>query len=118
MNDILRDLLLNGFMIYPNKGKFIVKKESVPTNTTVLKETEYDNYDLAVEAASKMLNTVQPAEWACIVRYNRGLGIEYKNLPDVTASSIEEAKRIADELVQRIFGESATISEVRVRLKK
>ena len=118
MNDVLRDLLLNGFMIYPNNGKFIVKKEAVPSNTMVLKEKEYDSYDSAVEAATQILNAVQSLEWVVVVRYNRGLGVEYKNLSDVVASSLEEATKIADELAHKILGQSVIISEVKVRLKK
>jgi len=117
MNDILRDLLLNGFMIYPNNGKFVVKKEAVPTNPTILKESEYDSYDLAVEAAANMLQTPRMAEWGAIVRYNRGLGIEYRNLPDVRATSKDEAKAMAEKLADKVLGGSAVISEVRVRLK-
>jgi len=118
MNDILRDLLLNGFMIYPNNGKFVVKKEAIPANPAVIKESEYDTYDLAVEAAVNMLQTPQMAEWGAIVRYNRGLGIEYKNLPDVRATSKEEATAMAEMLADTVLGGSAVISEVRVRLKK
>lgn len=117
MNDILRDLLLNGFMIYPNNGKFVVKKEAIPTNPAILKESEYDSYDLAVEAAVNMLQTPQMAEWGAVARYNRGLGIEYRNLPDVRAASKDEAKAMADKLAEKILGRSTVISEVRVRLK-
>lgn len=117
MNDILRDLLLNGFMIYPNNGKFVVKKESVPSNPTILKESEYDSYDLAVEAAVNMLQTPQSVEWVAIVRYNRGLGIEYRNLPDVRATSKDEATAMAEKAAERVLGGNVVISEVRVRLK-
>jgi len=118
MNDILRDLLLNGFMIYPNNGKFIVKKEAVPSNLIVLSETEYDSYELAVEAAGAMLNTPQVVDWVVIARYNRGLGIEYKNLPDVRAANKEQAKALAEYMAGEILGGSAVvISEVKVRLK-
>ena len=114
MNDILRDLLLNGFMIYPNNGKFIVKKEAVPLNLTVFKETEYDSYELAVEAAGAMLNNPQMVDWKVIVRYNRGLGIEYKNLPDVRASNIQNAKALAEVMAGELLGGAVVISEVKV----
>jgi hypothetical protein len=118
MNDILRDLLLNGFMIYPNNGKFVVKKEAVPSNPAILKESEYDSYDLAVEAAVNMLQTPQSVEWVAIVRYNRGLGIEYRNLPDVRATSKDEAHAMASRLADKVLGGgNVVISEVRVRLK-
>jgi len=118
MNDILRDLLLNGFMIYPYNGKFIVKKEAVPSNLIVIKETEYDSYEFAVEAAEVMLNAPQMADWTVIVRYNRGLGIEYKNLPDVRAANKEKAKALAEYTAgELLVGSTVVISEVKVRLK-
>lgn len=118
MNDILRDLLLNGLMIYPNNGKFVLKKEAIPSNTFVFPESEHDTYELALEAAKAILYAPQETEWSVIVRYNRGLGIEYKNLPDVRAATKEEAKTMADALAQTTLGQSVAISEVRVMLKK
>jgi hypothetical protein len=118
MNDTLRDLLLNGFMIYPGSGKFIVKKESVPSNPLKIEETIFDTYEAAIEAAEKMLNLVPMLHWVGIVRYNRGLGIEYKNLPEIQSSSKEEAQKIAENLAETILGDGTTvISEVKVRLK-
>ena len=116
MNDILRDLLLNGFMIYPKNGKFIVKKEAVPSNLTVSKEAEYNSYELAVEAAESMLSTPKLTDWTVIVRYNRGLGVEYKNLPDVRAENREQAKVFAERMAEHLLADSK-VSEVKVRLK-
>lgn len=116
MNDILRELLLNGFMIYPKNGKFVVKKEAVPTNLVVCKETEHDSYELAVEFASFMLNSPKITDWTVIVRYNRGLGVEYKNLPDVRAEGKEQAKVFAERMAEQILA-GYKISEVKVRLK-
>lgn len=112
--DNMRDLLTNGFMIYPNNGKFVVKKESVPNNTLVIKEQEFSSYDLAVEAAIEMLNMPQLVEWNVIVRYNRGLGIEYKNLPTVTATDKDKAKMMAEIKAAEFFDPSVKIGEVKV----
>lgn len=118
MNNILRDLLLNGFTIYPNDGKFFVKKEAVPSNLKVIKATEYDSYELAIDAADAMLNAPQILDWTVIVRYNRGLGIEYKNLPNVQATNKEQAQSIAEYMTEQLlFGPSMVISEVKVCLK-
>ena len=118
MNDILRDLLLNGFIIYPNNGKFFVRKEAVPANLNVFKATEYDSYELAIEAANAMLNTPQMVDWLVIVRYDRGLGIEYKNMPDVQATNKEQAQAVAKYMSEQLLVEpSIMISEVKVRLK-
>lgn len=118
MSDVLRDLLLNGFMIYPHNGKFIVKKGAVPANQTVINEQEFDSYDVAVEAAVEMLRTPQAIEWTAIARYNRGLGIEYRNLPDVRATTAEEAQSLADQQAEKLLGgPQVEINEVRVRPK-
>lgn len=112
--DNMRDLLTNGFMIYPNQGKFIVKKESVPHNTLVITEQEFSSYELAVEAAVEMLKTPQLIEWEVIVRYNRGLGIEYKNLPTVVAADKNKAKIIAESNAADFFDPTVKIGEVKV----
>jgi hypothetical protein len=118
MSDILRDLLLSGFMIFPRNGKFVVKKEAVPANQTVIKEKEFDSYDVAVEAAAEMLRQPQAIEWASVARYNRGLGIEYRNLPLVRAASVEEAQALSEQLAERVLGgPGVEIKEVRVRPK-
>lgn len=117
MNDTLLDLLLNGFMIYPCEGKFVMKKESVPSNLAIIKEKKYDSYEIAIEAANDMLKKPIMADWSVIVRYNRGLGIEYKNLPDVCASNKEQAQIIAENIANQFLDNSTLISEVKVFLK-
>lgn len=118
MDNTLRDLLLNGFMIYQHNNKFCLKKESVPSNTIIIKETIYDNYDLALEAGIQMLSAPQVIKWTAIVRYNRGLGIEYKNISDISAIDEISAKKIAKELSDKIFEPTTEIHEVRVYIKK
>lgn len=115
--DNMRELLTNGFMIFPSKGKFIVKKESVPDNTLVIPEQGFDSYDLAVEAAMEMLKKPQFIEWDIIVRYNRGLGIEYKNLPAVIASDRNKAKILAEIAASEFFDPSVNIGEIKVTPK-
>lgn len=115
--DILRDLLLNGFMIYQHNDKFFLKKESVPSNSIIIKELSYDSYDLAIEAATQMLSTPQIIKWTAIVRYNRGLGIEYRNICDISASDRSSAKNIAKELADIMFDGMTIIHEIRVYIK-
>jgi hypothetical protein len=118
MDDVLKDLLLNGFLIYPNGGKFTVRKESIPTNNLLIPESNYDTYELALEAAINLLKTPKMLEWTIVVRYNRGLGIEYKNLPNVLSSTYEEAQILAEKSANKLLNDpNITISEIRVRLK-
>lgn len=112
--DNMRELLTTGFMIFPKQGKFVVKKESVPGNTLIIKEQEFDSYDLAVEAAVEMLKKPQLVEWDVIVRYNRGLGIEYKNLPSVVASDRDKAKILAEMNAVEVFDPTVVIIQIKV----
>lgn len=114
MNDILRDLLLNGFSIYQKNGKFMLKKESVPSNLTIIKETEFENYEFALEAAESFLRNPQQFNWSVIVRYNRGLGIEYKNVSDIQAANKEQAEAVAKQM---LTNSKLEILEIKVFIK-
>lgn len=89
LQKIFIDLAANGFSIIPHNDKFLVNKISVPDNTDVISACEFEDYVSAFEFAK--LKLLQPSEWKPIVRYNRGLGIEYKNLANIKANSKEEA---------------------------
>lgn len=115
--DDLSELILNGFIIFSENSKFIVKKSAVPNNPAVFKEIIFDSYSDAIKAASEMLRTPQTFRWNSIVRYNRGLGIEYRNIPEVWAFTIEEAKISAERKATKILGEEAIILEIRTTLK-
>jgi hypothetical protein len=118
MNDVLCELMLNGFMIYAKNGKFFVKKESVPTNKKIIEEIEYDNYEDAIGSAVEILKKPGKIFWSAIARYNRGLGIEYKNLPDFEAETFEKAICLAEEIAKKTIGGPRTvISEVKVHIK-
>lgn len=118
MGDEIRDLLLSGFMIYPSAGKFIVKKESVPSSQYQIEPHECDSYVEAIELAAQLLRTPREVAWAVTVRYNRGLGIEYKNLSDVIASSKEIALQNAEILAENHFKkQKVMISGVKVQPK-
>lgn len=119
MGDELRDLLLNGFMIYPSAGKFIVKKESVPASQFQIEAHECSSYADAVNLALELLRRPLESCWIITVRYNRGLGIEYKNLTDVFASSYEDAVQKAEIIAENHFKkQKVVISGVKVRPKK
>jgi hypothetical protein len=114
----LRDLMMNGFIIFPNNGKFILKKESVPNNEIVINEKEFDSYELAVESAIEILKSPQVLNWEAVVRFNQGLGIEYKNLSTIVAETYEDAQNLAEISAFQTFDKSVNIIEIRVRPKK
>jgi hypothetical protein len=118
MSDTLRDLLSNGFMIYPSKGMFVLKKEPVPETPYRIEERQFPTYAAAVEEAENILKSPKLNEWTVLVRYNRGLGIEYKHLSTVFACKKEEAEALATLVVEKFAEEHrAMVAETRVRPK-
>ena len=119
MSDFLQMLLLNGFMIYPCNGKFVVKKERVPESDYLLEPSEFGTYGEAFDYAVAVLSTPRKLVWCVMLRYNRGLGVEYRNLSEVSASDHEEAMAIANRQVEELAKKMKLLSfEVRATLKK
>lgn len=119
MSNSLQMLLLNGFMIYPSNGKFVVKKESVPESCYSLEIKEFNTYSEAFDYAIEILNKPIKQVWGVMLRYNRGLGIEYKNLSDVFATTKEEAFIIANDQLENMLKKVKLLSfEIKVSLKK
>jgi len=110
--EIFMELIKNGFNISFENNKFVVRKINVPNNSTIIESREFDDYSFALEFAEKQLK--KNREWQPIVRYNRGLGIEYKNLSIITASSKEEAQKIATTQAEICLKDLVTILEVKV----
>lgn len=115
MNDFIKELTLNGFVIYPSDNKFVLQKISTPNNSLILEPKEFESYEKALEF-TKTLNKKEFSNFSAIARYNRGLGVEYKNLPLIEAKNIDEAREKAQALASQIINESHII-EIRVRPK-
>ena len=71
MSDSLQMLLLNGFMIYPSNGKFVVKKESVPESCYSLEIKEFNTYGEAFDYAIEILHKPRKQVWGVMLRYYR-----------------------------------------------
>lgn len=113
MNE-LRELLLNGWMIYPQSGKFILEKKAVPENMLTIPPQEFNDYEAALSSGyNDFLNSFQ-IKWNVIVRYNRGLGAEYRNIPTIVAATKDKAKIIAECLIPGLFSPDEEIQEIKV----
>lgn len=73
----------------------------------------------ALQESKSRPQVVGLTEFTAIVRYNRGLGVEYRNLSNVHAFGIEEAKEKAWKEAEKVLSDekALTIHEVRVRPK-
>ena len=119
MSDFLQMLLLNGFLIYPSNGKFVVRKERVPDSDYALDPSEFGSYGEAFEYAVAVISKPRKRVWCVLMRYNRGLGVEYRSLSEVFACEHEEAMALANQEVEELSKKMKLLSfEVRATLKK
>lgn len=99
----------NGIIIYLNESnKYVVEKKKSALNKKEIKKKLFAKYENALEYSNQL---IEKKEWKGIVRYNRGLGIEYKNIK-ITAQKKQEAQIEAENLAKNILGDY--IIEVRV----
>lgn len=109
---MLKELSACGYLIFPSENIFILKKVITKVNNKTFPDKEFDTYELAFEYACNDL--IQLKQFSAIVRYNRGLGPEYKNLLGFSAETLEDAKNIALIEASKLLGEK-NIVEIRVK---
>lgn len=115
---MIQELMLNGFVVYAKEDKFFLEKIAVPIFNVTITPQIFDNYDQAIAAAYSLLEQqAKIREFTATVRYNRGLGIEYKELPIIYAENIIEANKKAQILAEQ-FLLNANIIEIRVRPRR
>jgi hypothetical protein len=117
MEATICELMTCGFMIYPSNGRFVVKKQAVPCSDTAISETEVATYEEAVELAKKLFAKPILKTWSVVVRYDRGLGVEYRKLHDVVSVGHQEAVVLAEKQVGLSFDNKTRIAEIKVRPK-
>jgi len=104
MENTLRELMNNGYLIWKDKGEYYLQKISTSANPKDFIPTaspphtnkkKFHTFEMALEEANRLMHLVR---YSAVVCYNRGLGQEVKNLPNIEASSVEEAHKQAEKL--------------------
>lgn len=113
MDGLTKELTVAGFIVYPHGSNFVMMKVATPLDNRVLGPNHFDSYEQAAEKAQE-LYIQREFNFSAIVRYNRGLGIEYRNIREFSAFSREEAQKIAQNKAEELLGSDADIREVRV----
>lgn len=100
MKPTQEELALAGVIIYHTASGFRVDKYNTPRFPFVIDGIYEQTFDEALKAAEKMWKQAhdhKPSRrWSAIMRYNRGLGIEMKELDAVDARTEEEARQKAE----------------------
>ncbi len=115
MDGLSKELTASGFIVYPHGSRFTMMKVATPVDDRVMEPVNFDTYEEAADKANE-LYIYREYTFTAIARYNRGLGIEYRNIPEFTAANKEDAASIAQEKAEALLGPEADIREVRVRL--
>lgn len=105
-----KKLAENGLVIYLKKNKFVLEKKKTELNQISKNIEEFDCFEEAVSDAFNFLE--KKSNWLAIIRYNRGLGIEYRNISVLNIENKEEAKKIALKEAEKLVGNS--IIEIKV----
>lgn len=118
--DLIKNLMLNGLLIYQDGTEFLIQKIDVPNNKTKIdNEDKFESFESAFEVACHLLNMQQASKsWIPTVRYNQGLGVEYKNLHEVFAPNKEMALKLATEAAYQYFRNmpAVVIKEIKVKI--
>ena len=117
---LIKNLMLNGLIIYQDGTEFCIKKIDVPKNQMKIVNGErFSNFDSAFEVACYLLEQQEANKsWTPMVRYNQGLGIEYKNLHEIMAPNKEVALQLATEAAHQHFRNmpAVVIQEIKVKM--
>lgn len=106
----LKQLVENGFLIYLEEEKFVVEKKPTLFNKIIIEKKYLETIEEAIEFVN---NCTKEKRWKAIVRYNRGLGIEYKNIDNLLGASLKEVENIAKLEAEKILGDS--ILEIKIK---
>lgn len=114
-NDEYR-LVTNGFVIYEEQEKsWILKKVVTKNNENVFSDMVFETYVSAKEFALKSI--VCKDMWIATARYDRGLGIEYINIDNISAKTKSEAHNIAYDILIKKLHDKNIIKEIKVKNK-
>ncbi len=115
INDIML-IMDHGYIIHSTTDFWAIQKISTPKNDSVWgKMTLVNSFEKAVNDCLKSIreNTRQKIMFSVVVRYDRGTGPEYKNMENIIAVGLRDAKDIAKEVGIREFGDNFKEAKVK-----
>jgi len=123
MEDLLRNLMNCGIIIYKDNAKFVLKKVATPADPrTTDAFVVFDDYAEAIKNAKVLLNIKNEDEmivrdsskssiWKIQMMYqHRGLGVKFEDLGELPSTTYPEAVRLAKQRAQE-FADSDSMVE-------
>ena len=103
-----------GFVLYAVGNKIGLQKVITPKNNIYFGEKIFENLELAQEFIKKLI-TEQKKVYKAIIRFDRGLGVEYKTIENIRSNDEKEAEEIALKNSQLLKNGKTIIAEVKIR---
>jgi len=88
------ELSRNGIVLYLHKSGYIVEKISVPANIKIQTKIDFDSLTMA-EMFAKSLLKEEKKVYQAIIRFDRGLGFEYRTVNNIRCDGEDDAEAIA-----------------------
>lgn len=109
-----RKLCECGISIYSTESGHAVRKISVPNSLDSFPEAFFKTLEEAESHAESLLPREKPL-WKAIIRYDRGLGVEYLTVSGIRSDGEREAEQMALESSGLLSNPKAKVSEVKIR---
>lgn len=103
-----------GVIVYRVEGGHAVRKVSVPDSAQSIAESVFSTLEEAESHAESLLPGEKPL-WKAIIRYDRGLGVEYLTVPGIRSDNEREAEEMALESSGLLSDPKAKVAEVKMR---
>lgn len=109
-----RVLSASGICIYRSYKRFGVTKFAVGESSEAISEKLFETLESAENYAESLLKPEKPV-WKAIIRYDRGLGVEYLAIEGIRCENESEAEQMAVDTSGLLSNPKARVIEVKIR---
>ena len=116
MEDFYKLFASKGFVLYEEKNYYVVQKISLPHSDLKIEPVKFETHDQAINFIKLHIDKKNQT-YQAIIRYRRGLGIEYLTVPNIIAEHEDEAKNLALEKSEFLKNPKVKVAEIKLRLQ-
>lgn len=116
MEDFYKLFASKGFVLYEEKNYYVVQKISLPHSDLKIEPVKFETHDQAINFIKLHIDKKNQT-YQAIIRYRRGLGIEYLTVPNIIAEHEDEAKNLALEKSELLKNPKVKVAEIKLRLQ-
>jgi hypothetical protein len=104
----------HGIIIFADGWGYAVEKHPVPTNPRRQERKHFESIAMAEAFAISLLEEEKKI-FKAIIRFDRGLGVEYKTVNNIRCDNEDQAEKIAVKLADMDSNPKIKVSEIKIR---